>query len=71
MRNNKKAAIYTERCYIKQFKEDARTAGYKFVLTSTRSVEDAQHFYRAIGYRDCGELRLPDEPEELFLRKEL
>lgn len=54
-----------------RFEEDARTAGYKFVLTSTRSDEDAQHFYRAIGYRDCGELRLPDEPAELLLRKEL
>ena len=56
---------------IDRFEEDARAAGYKFVLTSTRSDEDAQHFYRAIGYHDCGALLLPDEPEELFLRKEL
>ncbi|MBR6918071.1 MAG: GNAT family N-acetyltransferase [Clostridia bacterium] len=56
---------------MERFEEDARKSGYKFVLTSTRSDEDAQHFYRAIGYHDCGELRLPDEPSELFFRKEL
>ena len=56
---------------IDRFEEDARAAGYKFVLTSTRSDEDAQHFDRAIGYRDCGELRLPDEPVELIFRKEI
>ena len=54
-----------------RFEQDARTAGYDFVLTSTRSDEDAQHFYRAIGYRDCGAILLPEEPEELILRKEL
>ena len=56
---------------MNRFEDDMKNAGYKFVLTSTRSDEDAQHFYRAIGYHDCGELRLPDEPAELFLRKEL
>ena len=56
---------------MERFEEDAGKSGYKFVLTSTRSDEDAQHFYRAIGYHDCGTMLLPDEPVELFLRKEL
>ena len=54
-----------------RFEDDMRKAGFKFVLTSTQSNEEAQHFYRAIGYFDCGELRLPDEPDELILRKDL
>ncbi|MBQ8162724.1 MAG: GNAT family N-acetyltransferase [Clostridia bacterium] len=34
-------------------------AGYALVLTSTQSDEEAQHFYRALGYRDCGGFLLP------------
>jgi hypothetical protein len=41
------------------------------VLTSTQSDEDAQHFYRRLGYRDCGVLILPGEAGELMLLKEL
>ena len=54
-----------------RFEDDMRETGYKFVLTSTQSNEEAQYFYRAIGYRDCGELHLPEESAELLLRKEL
>lgn len=56
---------------MNRFEDDMKKAGYKFVLTSTRSDEDAQHFYRAIGYRDCGELSLPEEATELILMKDL
>ena len=49
--------------------------GYKMVLTSTRVDESAQHFYRRLGYRDCGGLCLDvpgdEHPMELFLFKEL
>lgn len=44
-------------------------AGYKAVLTSTVSSEDAQFFYRKLGYTDCGALLLPGEPLEIILRK--
>lgn len=47
-----------------------REAGYAFVLTSTQSDEEAQHFYRRRGYKDCGALFLPDQACEVFLRKE-
>ncbi len=43
--------------------------GYDFVLTSTRADEDAQNFYRALGYSDCGGLLLSGQPMELFLCK--
>ena len=41
----------------------------KMVLTSTQSSEQAQFFYRKIGYMDCGSLLLPDEPLEIILLK--
>ena len=44
---------------------------YKMVLTSTQSNEQAQFFYRKIGYVDCGSLLLPDEPLEIIMLKEL
>ena len=40
--------------------------GYGRLLTSTQSNEDAQHFYRALGYTDAGVLLLPGEPAELL-----
>ena len=49
--------------------------GYTMVLTSTRVDEAAQHFYRKLGYRDCGGMvmDLPgcQQPMELFLVKEI
>ncbi len=50
---------------------DMAESGHSLVLTSTLSNEDAQHFYRKLGYRDCGSLFLPGEAEELFLMKKL
>lgn len=44
---------------------------YKMVLTSTQSNEQAQIFYRKIGYVDCGSLLLPNEPLEIILSKHL
>lgn len=45
--------------------------GYSRLLTSTQSNEEAQHFYRALGYTDAGVLLLPDEAAELFFLREL
>ena len=44
---------------------------YKMVLTSTQSNEQAQFFYRKIGYIDCGSLLLPDEPFEIIFLKNI
>jgi ribosomal protein S18 acetylase RimI-like enzyme len=41
------------------------------VMTSTQSNENAQHFYRKLGYKDCGALLMPDEALELLFLKEL
>lgn len=57
------------------WEKDMRNAGYQMVLLSTRSDEEAQHFYRKIGYQDCGCLvlnKLPfEQPMELFFCKTL
>jgi len=44
---------------------------YKLLLTSTQSDENAQYFYRGLGYKDSGSLFLPDEAPEIFLIKNI
>ena len=51
------------------WEDEMKNKGYKLVLTSTQSNEDAQFFYRKIGYIDNGSFQLPDEPVELILYK--
>ncbi len=53
------------------WEREMKTSGFNFVLTSTLSNEQAQHFYRKRGYRDCGSLILPEEPLEIILLKKL
>lgn len=44
---------------------------YSFVLTSSQSDEEAQFFYRKIGYTECGSLLLPNTPLEIIFIKYL
>ncbi len=53
------------------WENEMKNRGYKKVMTSTQANEDAQHFYRLLGYRDCGSLILPNEPLEIIFIKEL
>ena len=57
------------------WEDEMRELGYDFVLVSTQSDEEAQHFYRKLGYRDCGCLLLDrpghEQPAELFLLTDL
>ncbi len=54
---------------------EMKLLGYNTALTSTLSNEDAQHFYRALGYRECGclilNLKNLTEPLEMFFIKSL
>jgi ribosomal protein S18 acetylase RimI-like enzyme len=54
---------------------EMRSLGYSCVMTSTQSDEAAQHFYRALGYRDAGCLLLDippiRQPMEILLIKPL
>lgn len=49
--------------------------GCKALLTSTRADEQAQHFYRKLGFKECGCLILEDaplpQPMEMFFIKTL
>ncbi len=45
--------------------------GHRQVLTSTQADEEAQHFYRNLGYHDAGTLHLTGQPLEWLLCKEL
>lgn len=53
------------------WESEMQVQGYDTVLTSTLSNEQAQHFYRKRGYKDCGSLILPEEPLEIILMKQL
>lgn len=45
--------------------------GCKLVMTSTLANEEAQHFYRKLGYKDAGCLLLENEPLEIIFTKAL
>lgn len=45
--------------------------GHSLVMTSTLSNEQAQHFYRALGYADAGCLVLEGEALEILFTKQL
>ena len=76
--------IYVEEAYrkkgiasnaMKRWEDDMRAQGYQMVLISTRVDEDAQHFYRKLGYVECGALLMNgtpfEQPMEMFMRKML
>lgn len=52
-----------------------RELGYKMVMTSTQVDEQAQHFYRKLGYIEKGSLSFDNtplaQPLEMFLLKNL
>lgn len=58
---------------MNHWEQDVKGQGYGMVLTSTQADEQAQHFYRKLGYKDCGGfvIDIPDykQPMELFFIK--
>ncbi|OUP79823.1 GNAT family N-acetyltransferase [Lachnoclostridium sp. An169] len=70
---------YRGRGYGKQLMEywekDMKERGYGMLLTSTQTDETAQHFYRKLGYKDCGGLIIDipgyAQPMEMFMSKEI
>ena len=53
------------------WENEMKEKGYNNVLTSTLSNEDAQLFYRKLGYKDIGGFVYSNEPLEIVLQKEL
>ena len=60
---------------LSHWEKDMKNNGYGMVLTSTQVDEEAQHFYRKQGYKDCGGMvmNLPsfEQAMELLLCKPL
>jgi GNAT superfamily N-acetyltransferase len=44
---------------------------YQWVMTSTQSNESGQHFWRKMGYRDCGGFLPPGEVLEIMMIKQI
>jgi ribosomal protein S18 acetylase RimI-like enzyme len=51
------------------WENEMKNRGFHQLMTSTLSDEEAQHFYRKLGYKDSGALFLPDEALEIILMK--
>jgi ribosomal protein S18 acetylase RimI-like enzyme len=62
---------------MSRWEDEMRSLGYKMVMISTEVGEDAQHFYRKLGYKDMGSIVLggilPYEQNtlEMFMGKAL
>jgi ribosomal protein S18 acetylase RimI-like enzyme len=54
---------------MKYWEDEMKQNGYKNVLTSTQSNEEAQHFYRKIGYTEIGGFKYFNEPYEIIFQK--
>jgi len=75
--------IFEEGCRGKGFgrqamlswEQEMRELGYKMVMTSTQVNEEAQHFYRKLGYVEKGSLSFDntplEQPLEMFMLKSL
>ena len=55
------------------WEQEMRTLGHQMVMTSTQVDEEAQHFYRKLGYQEAGSLILSipaySQPMEIFFVK--
>ena len=61
------------RMLMEYWENDMRSQGYGMAMTSTQVDENAQHFYRKLGYKDCGGFTLDipgfEQPMEMFMSK--
>ncbi|SET42847.1 Acetyltransferase (GNAT) family protein [Natronincola peptidivorans] len=56
---------------VEDWEEKMAGEGHRLVMTSTLSNEEAQHFYRRLGYVDIGGFIIYDEPLEILLIKNI
>lgn len=58
---------------MEYWEADMKAQGYGILLTSTQVDEQAQHFYRKLGYKDCGGFVIDvpnyEQPMEMFMIK--
>ncbi len=53
------------------WEEEMKKRNFSILFTSTQSDENAQHFFRKIGYKDAGGFLIKDDPFELIMIKYL
>lgn len=57
------------------WEREMKKLGYGMIMVSTQVDEEAQHFYRKLGYKDCGCLVVDipnyEQPMEMFMVKSL
>lgn len=58
---------------MEHWEADMKSQGYGMVMVSTQVDESAQHFYRKLGYKDCGGFTVDipgfEQPMELIMSK--
>ncbi len=63
------------RMLMAYWEKDMKAQGFGMVMTSTQVDEAAQHFYRRLGYKDCGGITMDipgyEQPMELIMSKAL
>ncbi len=66
---------YFGRQLTEHWESDMRARGYEVVMLSTQVDEEAQHFYRKLGYKDCGGFVIDvpgyEQPMEMMMIKDL
>ena len=57
---------------MEYWEKDMKEKKYGMLMTSTQVDEDAQHFYRKLGYKDCGGFVVDvpgyEQPMEMIMR---
>ena len=51
------------------WEEEMKQKGFTNILTSTQSNEEAQHFYRKLGYKEIGGFKYFNDPYEIVFQK--
>ena len=73
--DEKRRGLGLGRALAARWEEDMRELGHGMAMTSTQSDEEAQYFWRALGYRDVGsfDIDVPGyaQPPELIMLKDL
>lgn len=54
---------------VRTWERQMAAQGFDLVLISTSADADSQHFWRKMGYVDCGALTVRQKPAEVFLQR--
>ena len=56
---------------VREWERQMAERGFDLVVMSTQAAATAQHFWRKLGYTDCGVLTIRDQPAEIFMQHRL